>query len=926
MKTADYDGKIFQEFQKMNKPYYLIIMICIIFPLFAGGQPEEAETPSEPLVFNYIERGDMEGLKKYLLSDSPVVNSPKSSGNYPLHSAVEKNNFSMAQILLTSGASIDETNALGETPLVMAAKKDNRELVDLFLKWDGDPMIKDGTGSYALHYGVINNSDTIVKELVPVMTDVNITDGEGRSALQIAVEEGYREIATYLISKGGDIYLTAANGSNAADLVIEKQDTALLKSVITRKNYIESYDKAYPLLHRSVEKGNLAFCEYLMGLDGGGLNINDAENRIPLDIALGFKRSYDHARIAEYLIESGSKRSSFKEFSYVSSLFKNDDIDLDLGQGMTPLHQASLLGHEGLVELMIRKYSPNLDKKDSVGGTPLLYTVRGGHESIAEILIDGGANVNSPDNFEQTPVQAAIGLVNYKTMLDLLVIRGGNINQQDIHGNTALHLAVQYGLTLDVIKTLITLGNDPNIRNSEGSIPLIYALTSNREDLISYLTPLSDIFAVNQNNQSSVLLAMSGDMALMESFFTPSNLTLQDVEGNSALHYAATYPLDELTREKMIFMVNRGADPNVRNARGMTPLHSAIESFYWKTANTLISLGSDMYLSNNAGETALHMAFVRGSDFSMRFLTDGDNLLEESDLAGDSPLFHAIREFHLPLIGLLIKGGADINHLNNLGQTPIFAAVEENFLEAVELLLESGVTLMVKDSGGNTPMHFLVSKKEVNYLVGDLLLEGGLSLDSKNNKNMTPLHRGAESGSLSGCTFLLERGAKIDPVDNNGFTPLFYSIMNGSTKLVTYLLEQGSGINKRDIRGNTVLHAAVLQAKDQNKGDLINLLLDWGGDIFAKNKIGDTPLSLAMEVGPVTLDYILREDTVNSINNEGNTPLHYALMSKSDPAIIEILLSEGADKDSINGNGEKPVKVARDMGYDPYIIKLLEEE
>ncbi|MBN2627786.1 MAG: ankyrin repeat domain-containing protein [Spirochaetales bacterium] len=897
-----------------------LILFILPFLAFAGGKPEQ---PGEPAVFEYLDAGDVDGLKRYLLSESPEVNKPNSQGVYPLHRAVEKNSRQMTQLLLNSMAGTDAKNPQGETPLLLSAKRDNRELVDLFLKWDADPLIPDNTGAYPLHYGVGNNDLAVVQELLPVMDDVDKTNGDGNTGLLMAVNEGYRDIAAYLVDEGADIYFTSSAGDTPADLVVDKGNMDLLKAVIRQSNYKSSYGKPYPLLHQAVELGDRDMTEYFMGLDKGALALTDAEGRIPLDIALSYKRSYDHALLAEYLIDQGSQRSTLRGFSYVTDLFRNDNITMDLGEGVTPLHQGCMLGHEGLVELMVRRFKPDMNIKDTVGGTPLLYAVRGGHEAIASYLLENGADVNRPDNYEQTPLQAAIGLNNYKTMIDLLTAHGANINQQDVHGNTALHLAVQYGLSKAVVESLVSKGADANIRNSEGSIPLIYALTGERSDLITYLTPLSDIFAVNLKNQSAVLLALSGDMALMENFFTNRNLDLQDVEGNSALHYAATYPLDELTKEKMEFMVKLGADPNLRNARGMTPLHSAIESFYWQTANTLTALGSDMYLANNAGETALHMAFVRGSDFSIRYLTEGENLLEYTDLAGATPLFHAIEEYHIPLLKLLIARGAVIDHKNNLGQTPLFVAVRENSLEAVQLLLSSGADLTLRDNGGNTLMHFLVKAENVNWVVGDILVEGGLSVNAQNNDGIAPLHQAVKEVSTTGAAYLLEKGAQVDPVDKNGYTPLFYAVMEDSVDLVNFLLIHEAGINKRDLRGNTVLHACVLQSVDLDNGEMINVLLDWKGDIFARNKIGDTPLSLAIEVGPTVLDNLLRKDTINAINNEGNTPLHVALSQKAPDAVIEIMLSEGADSKVINGEGLTPVQVAAEMHYSSYIQDLL---
>ena len=85
------------------------------------------------------------------------------------------------------------------------------------------------------------------------------------------------------------------------------------------------------------------------------------------------------------------------------------------------------------------------DIEDKNGLTPLHHAVQQGHEEVAKILINAGANVNkkmSPEQWEWTPLHVA---VKYKfvEMVRLLVRNGADINARDAKGGTPLSYATE---------------------------------------------------------------------------------------------------------------------------------------------------------------------------------------------------------------------------------------------------------------------------------------------------------------------------------------------------------------------------------------------------------------------------------------------------------------------------------------------------
>lgn len=61
-----------------------------------------------------------------------------------------------------------------------------------------------------------------------------------------------------------------------------------------------------------------------------------------------------------------------------------------------------------MVELLLNK-TVDVNAKDNLGRTPLNFASNVGHEGIMEALIKAGANVNLRNNFSNTPLLIAAG-------------------------------------------------------------------------------------------------------------------------------------------------------------------------------------------------------------------------------------------------------------------------------------------------------------------------------------------------------------------------------------------------------------------------------------------------------------------------------------------------------------------------------------
>lgn len=97
-------------------------------------------------------------------------------------------------------------------------------------------------------------------------------------------------------------------------------------------------------------------------------------------------------------------------------------------QGYTALHLAVEKGYTDLVDLLIQK-SADPNDTDNLGRTSLFMAIRGGNENekIVKILLDACADVNHQDSVGYTALHLAVeqGL---ESMMQLLIENGANVN------------------------------------------------------------------------------------------------------------------------------------------------------------------------------------------------------------------------------------------------------------------------------------------------------------------------------------------------------------------------------------------------------------------------------------------------------------------------------------------------------------------
>lgn len=397
-------------------------------------------------LFIAVEKGHVEVVKRLLRVTGIIVDQRKSSGNSvtSFYIACEKGYFNIARLLAEAGADVNQSSSDGTTPLFIAAAQGH---------------------------------DRVVSRLA-VEANVNAVRSDGSTALSIAVE-GNKLKVVQLLSVHPDVDINKArkNGVTPLFIAVEKNLVSMVDWFVTtllRERHIRvdlnalKLDSGYTPLFVAILNKNPGMMNILIH---GGANVNQVAKNgaTPLFVA------------AEKGFVEG-----------VTLLLAVPGIELDraLSDGTTPLHIASQKGHVSVVELLI-KARAQANKTKKTGATPLYEAVEHNQlEVVRRLCLIEGIAVNKAtiDGWAPIHIAAANG---QETIIQLLLNAGSDVNLL-ARGMTPLMVAAARGC-ISVVKILCERHADLSLKNPNGRTAYQLARENSKTDVINFLARLSGL-------------------------------------------------------------------------------------------------------------------------------------------------------------------------------------------------------------------------------------------------------------------------------------------------------------------------------------------------------------------------------------------------------------------------------------------------
>ena len=799
-------------------------------------------------------------------------------GNSALHLAVLFGDSSMVEMILKKGASHSARNIDGLVPLHLVVYR--------------NPVT---SGSSLSIEEFDQDTSNIIDLLIKYGTDIDIVvnsqDKYGYTSLHLAAECGNEKIVPVLFEKKSNFNAKSEAGLSPLHVAVINKSFGIVNLLLKRGAILYSKDrKGRTPLSYSIEQGQMEMTEILLNF----------KPPVPM------------------------KRSK-----YALKLKNDNNAILTAAKKNDPFIVKYLLNKGVMVNASWRN-----------GITPLHIAVLNGSEDIIQLLLDHGANVTAVAKDGRTPLYIAVErewLNIIQMLLDYIPKVDSVVSCSALHGYTPLHLAVRKG-SMEIVKLLLKKGMQADFKTQSGQSPLHIAVQTNRKEILKLLLESgADINVTDASGRTALQIAVAqGKMEIIEEmcdFYSKQEEKWK--EGYPALYIAAHSGREDIVK----LLLEKGADLNAKTEIHLAPLYAASEVGHEQIVKLFIENGADVNEIFSNGRSALHCAVEKGFINIVECLLDnGANV--NFDIYRDSPLHLAVIVGNMMMVQLLLKKGADVNAKNSSHATPLFLAVQKNRVQIVKYLISNGADVNINDKE-NTPKSFnyssdcihdlrscrglrplVVAVDNGNENLVKILLANGAPADIENEK-ISPLHLAAANGSLNIVKQLLRFGANINSVCEQNYTPLSHAIASGKTETVVCLLTMGVNISMNS--SNSVLYIALSYAeKDKN---IVELLLDFGADVRAKNVDNKTPLHCAIAFGntveqkglfKLLLDY---GSEINARDKEGNTPLHVAAR-EGDFVAAEVFLEYEADVNSVNQEGQTALKYVCDAIKDDLILYL----
>jgi len=496
------------------------------------------------------------------------------------------------------------------------------------------------------------------------------------------------------------------------------------------------------------------------------------------------------------LIQAGNRKAA------LDMIKAGADVNEAQPDGTRPIHWAVYRADYEVLEALIAKKA-KANVTNELGSTPLTEAVKLNDERIVKMLLDAGSGPEGANADGETALMLAIKDGDLP-IVQMLVNAGANVNEvEKVQEQTPLMWAAAATRNApEMVKLLISKGAKVNARAKFTDWPS--QITSEpRAQYHSYggLTPL-------------LYAARSGCYECVESLVgAGADVNLPSPESVTPLLIALDYDHNDVAK----YLMDHGANPNVWDVYGRTPLYTAVDK---KEGGTGGGFGGGAGRGAPGAGAAGAGAGARGGGAGAaggRGAGGGAGFGRGGNAPAAAPRRSGPAVSSMDIINALLAAGVDPNAqlstrrpsgqggrfsdpLLSTGTTPLFRAVMNNDMPVVRALLDKGANPNIfamgttpfllaagvntyggRGGGGGAPA--AVNKELLDLLIqhganvntqvtGVLSYSGRISRSVSNTEGSSALHAAVQAGRADMVQYLLEHGARTDLKDRSDRTPL----------------------------------------------------------------------------------------------------------------------------------------------------------
>ena len=190
----------------------------------------------------------------------------------------------------------------------------------------------------------------------------------------------------------------------------------------------------------------------------------------------------------------------------------------------------------------------------------------------------------------------------------------------------------------------------------------------------------------------------------------------------------------------------------------------------------LLSAGADVNSQDEAGQTMLMLAAIRGLETTYEITTGRDYPVRPGERRPDWP----------SVVETLVKAGADLNVEHKDGCTALVLAAARGTVEMCRVIVDAGADLNRQTKDGMTALLAAVGRGNIE--ICRLLIEAKADLNLQTKDGVTALMAAASRGNLEICRLLVDAGADVKIKHPKGANALAVAKSKGHHAIVDLLL------------------------------------------------------------------------------------------------------------------------------------------
>jgi ankyrin repeat protein len=267
-------------------------------------------------------------------------------------------------------------------------------------------------------------------------------------------------------------------------------------------------------------------------------------------------------------------------------------------------------------------------------------------------------------------------------------------------------------------------------------------------------------------------------------------------------------------------LLENGAEVDIRNEHGWTPLMWASVKGRIKAVSFLLEKGANIHACNNDGWNAVTGAYFKKRKCVIDLLIEKDAVFgaKYAEAALMSAYSSGYVDVALHLINEL-KVGANIS--DDAGLTILAKAVGKADWTMVKVLLDNGADVNVYCADG-LPLIALLARDGHDDMI-DMFLANNADVHLSSKDGHTAIYVAAKNNQIATVRHLIVQGADVNAQTDTGSTPLIVAASNGYLAMVVLLLELGANTELQTSKGITAKKMALALAP---RSERLKTLLD----------------------------------------------------------------------------------------------------